>query len=225
MAADEVRAMLALFKREFGNVLNAPVLKVATISAFAAGVATITWAIADDDPNPPDPVPGVPWLSSYSPAVGDKVYLLVAAGSPVIIGSIAGASAFPTVPLTYTDLAGTTDFSSASYTSFTGIVCTLNKLSPVTSILVRVSGTGTIITAANNAMSFAALVNGVDTEIGQWFGNVTGDRKPFSVENKVAPALAPGSYTVQFRVKRTSGTGAMRFDANDYVSISAQEVM
>lgn len=68
-----------------------PVRRVAVVTAVdtAAGVATVT--VGGD----PTDDPGVPYLASYLPAVGDVAQMDLVAGAPVLLGRVGG----PTPPL------------------------------------------------------------------------------------------------------------------------------
>jgi hypothetical protein len=84
---DEVQLMMALFRKEFGNLLNVARIKIVTVLSvdLTNNLATIEFArgdVTDDDP----PQQVVNWFDSYIPQVGDKAYMMNTEGAPVLIG-------------------------------------------------------------------------------------------------------------------------------------------
>lgn len=70
---------------------------------------------------------------------------------------------------------------------------------------------------------FAVLVNGVDTDICQHVHSAINTRNGASGMGQIT-GLAAGTYTVQGRWKRVSGTGTMAVNTDDWLSIRVQEV-
>lgn len=219
-----LKAQADLTAKESTRALTA--MRLATVTVVSEDANGMMADIAWDDADGGTETPGCRCLVPYIPIVGDIVRVLtIQGGGPLILGTVFTDRSFPIVATDFNDLAGTTDFTSGSYTSFTGISCTVDKRSAHTSILVRVLGTAFATTPATSSYSFGALINGTDYLLGGNFYNTISDHRSFVAENKVATGVAAGSYTVQFRIKRDTGTGSMRFDLSDFVTIAAQEVI
>lgn len=81
------------------------------------------------------------------------------------------------------------------------------------------------VTVASTVTSFAVLVNGVDTDISRLFFNPASTHEACPTGIVYISGLAAGAWTVQARWKRTSGTGTLTLDANDWISLDVMEVL
>jgi hypothetical protein len=77
-----------MMRREFGHLKNSARVKVVTVTAvdYTTNLATIQLAQGDPADDPPDPQ-DVGWTQGYVPIVGDQAYMIIAEGSPVLIGA------------------------------------------------------------------------------------------------------------------------------------------
>lgn len=119
------------------------------------------------------------------------------------------AGAGTTTSSSYADVAGST---SVSFT----------KLQASTAIVAAVSLNCYITGATNTPVSVALSINATDYEIYEYFLNDISKHYPTNGYRRVT-GVAAGTYTVQVRWKRVSGSGTVTTDVNDWVSVSLQE--
>jgi hypothetical protein len=120
--------------------------------------------------------------------------------------------------------AGTT--TSASYVNMpatSSVVVT--KASAATRLRIEFS-CSSFVTVASTVTAFGVLVNGVDTDISRMFFNPASTHETCPTGVIYISGLAASAWTVQARWKRATGAaGTLTTDANDWITLDAQEVL
>lgn len=120
---------------------------------------------------------------------------------------------------TATTTSGTmVDFPAPSSVSFVK-----RRGSSETSIKASLLLSGVRGTVANDFVSAALRINGVDTEFASLMLATAGLRQPL-VGFAIITGVPAGTYTVQMRWRRAGGTGTLTSDANDRLAIQVEEV-
>lgn len=120
------------------------------------------------------------------------------------------ASANTTTSSTYVSLTGT---SSATITKSQG---TATQLRIDLSVSSWCNGTLTLV-------RFGVLVNGVDYDVTQ-IKHADSGKHAFATGTAYISGLAAGSYTIQARWRRVTGTGTLTRDIEDWLSLAVTEV-
>lgn len=196
-----------------------PQRRLAVVVAVAATTATVT--VGGD----PTAVAGVPWLASALPAVADTVVVDIVAGAPLIVGIVGAASRIPhSETLNTVGAADTT--TSATYVNLAATSSmTFTKLHGSTALELALHATS-FSSATGTVTRFAVRIDSVDYDVCQLFWNVANSHAQTSGVAKVGSGVvAAGSYTVQGRWRRVSGTGTLTRDTGDWLSMQVSEVM
>lgn len=128
--------------------------------------------------------------------------------------SLAGTlTASTTTSATYVDMPAT---SSKSVTKVNGAT---------TRLRIQFSCSSFVTAVVNTVTAFAVRVNGTDYDISQFWFNTTSEHHTCPTGVVYVTGLIPGSYTVQGRWKRLSGTGTCGIDTSDYISLDIQEMI
>jgi hypothetical protein len=78
-------------------------------------------------------------------------------------------------------------------------------------------------TTAGLGAKFGVRINGVDYDVARRTHNALSDHQ-FCMGTVDIPAIAAGTYTVQGRMTRTSGTGTLNIDTGDDFSLRVTEI-
>jgi hypothetical protein len=177
-------------------------------------------------------VPNVPRLASVGAIEGDAVQVQVSRGSMLVVGTIASVST-PHLPSsgsisaiattggalndstsnTFVNLGGTGSITSFSFT----------KRYSDSRIKVDMRASGYCITNLS-IPEFGVLINGVDTAMFTLPAmSATSQRQANSAVKEISGVPA-GVHTIQGRWRRSTGTGTIRRDGGDWLTISALEV-
>lgn len=116
-----------------------------------------------------------------------------------------------TTSATYVDLAGTGSVTSFSFT----------KRYAATRIKITMMCSGFAVTSTSG-VEIGVRINGVDYKVAHG-SYVLNERQPVMGVEYIS-GVAAGTYTVQGRWLRQSGTGTLRRDTNDWLTIVAEEV-
>lgn len=171
---------------------------------------------------------GYAFAQSYTPTAGDRVFLLPVGTTYLIAGAVdAGAGNFlsrsgipHSVNLNGANAGATT--TSATYVDMTGVLVTITKKRADT--VLRISGCfDSYVTVASTETRFGVRVNAVDYDLKNLFFNPASQHLPSGGAEIIIPGLAAGSYTVQGRWRRVSGTGTLTRNGNDWYSLTAIE--
>lgn len=114
---------------------------------------------------------------------------------------------------------------SAAYVNMAGPPSsfTFHKFYDASRIKVRME-IGLYSTQPNTDVRFGVRINGVDYDVCKLYFNTANQHQMVSGTAYIPGGIAAGSYTVQGRWYRLGGAGTLTRDANDSVSISADEV-
>lgn len=134
------------------------------------------------------------------------------------LGSSKGMSSFQSFDL---DTLGVTDMTSASYVDVENASFTVDKFSAASKLAVQVMMSGYAFGSSLGA-DIAVSIGGVDYQIGEYFFNQTSVHQLMGGIG-VIDGLAAGTTIIQLRWRRTSGTGTLRTDSNDFISMMAHE--
>lgn len=116
-----------------------------------------------------------------------------------------------TVSTTYVNLAATSSF---SFTKYVG-----------TGTAIRIDmSTSVKTTVAGDVVLFGVLINAVDSDVTGGQMDVANGAYYFSAPAIVQANLAAGTYTIQGRWKRVSGTGTLSRNTSHRLAIMATEV-
>lgn len=119
--------------------------------------------------------------------------------------------------------AGTTTSSSYANMPATSSV-NITKASASTRLRIEFAVT-TFVTVASTIVQFGVSVNGTDYDISRLFFNPASTHESCPTGVVYISGLAASVWTVQARWKRISGTGTVTTDANDWITLDAQEVL
>lgn len=116
------------------------------------------------------------------------------------------------------------DITSSTYVNLTGsgVSTSITKAAAGTKLTVMVNMSGFAITSVTDVLSVGVNVDSTDYDCGKLFYNNLNEHLQASC-SLVIPGLTAGSKTVQIRVKRLSGTGAIRVNSDDWSSITVLE--
>lgn len=151
----------------------------------------------------------------------DALYVVSAGGTTLkVCPSWSGISAAATTSgadtttsATYVNMAGT-----GSATSLTFV-----KQQDDTAVRVRIEF-GAFVTTAIAGVDYGFRVNSLDFQVGRFLFNTTAQHLPLSSTGGIAAgALAAGTYTVQARWKRYTGTGTLNRNADDWLAMTVEE--
>ncbi|MEK7152953.1 MAG: hypothetical protein AAB834_03335, partial [Patescibacteria group bacterium] len=116
-----------------------------------------------------------------------------------------------------------TDTTSSTYVNMPGTSSlTFTKAAASTKLTVMVTQTSFIVTAANNVLGVGVRIDSTDYDCGKLFINTLNVHVQLAC-SVVIPSVPAGSQTIQLRMKRISGTGGIRMDTNDWITISVLE--
>lgn len=171
---------------------------------------------------------GYAFIESYVPVAGQRVAMVPVGTTYLIVGAvdsgtgnIASRVGIPhSVNLNGANAGATT--TSATYVDMTGVAVTIVKKRADT--VLRVGGCfDSYVTVASTETRFAVRVNAVDYDLKNLFFNPASQHLPSGGAEVIIPGLAAGSYTVQGRWRRVSGTGVLTRNGNDWYSLTAIE--
>jgi hypothetical protein len=174
---------------------------------------------------------GYAFLESYYPTAGDRVALVPAGTTYLIIGAVDGgtpannagyqaARALAVPHSVVTNGAGSTTMTSATNVDL-GVSATITKLYADTVLAVDLS-VAAFSTATNTEARFAVRVNSVDTDVFSLFFNPASQHM-FGMGSILLSGVPVGSQAVTVRWRRLSGTGTLTRNSSDWHSLKVTE--
>lgn len=113
---------------------------------------------------------------------------------------------------------------SATYVDVTGASKSITKVgASADSDLIVMLSVSCFVSVAGTVVRFGVRVNGVDIDMTQMPVNAASAHTPMPLGATRITGLAAGTYTVQVRVLRVSGTGTITVDVNDTVTMYLEE--
>jgi hypothetical protein len=207
-------------------------LRQGTVQAINAGDNTASVYLSGDTTVL---MPGVHFLDSFQPTVGDTVWFLKSSTDMIGIGKVAtttagGYAQIQGIPFNNVILAGNTGFFNLSASPFQ---TNITKRYSTSNLFVNLAVTGyndvasgTLQVAVNtnftdyicgSITNDMIVDNGGDTQLRSSRGTATG--------STVIPGLAAGVYTCTIRIRNPGGTGNLHVDGGDFYTMTVQEVL